>query len=80
MLSSDGVVNLVSVPVSVWTHSLPSSLLLKQLDLEARVGIEPTMRLLQSPALPLGYPAMGWWNDIGARVLGKLKFAATRAG
>ncbi len=25
--------------------------------MEARVGIEPTMELLQSPALPLGYPA-----------------------
>ena len=27
------------------------------LELEARVGIEPTMQLLQSRALPLGYPA-----------------------
>ncbi len=25
--------------------------------MEARVGIEPTMQLLQSRALPLGYPA-----------------------
>jgi hypothetical protein len=35
----------------------PNSLVPNQLKLEARVGIEPTMRLLQSPALPLGYPA-----------------------
>ena len=27
--------------------------------MEARVGIEPTMQLLQSRALPLGYPATG---------------------
>ena len=27
-------------------------------ELEARVGIEPTMGLLQSPALPLGDPAL----------------------
>jgi len=27
------------------------------IGLEARVGIEPTMQLLQSRALPLGYPA-----------------------
>ena len=26
--------------------------------MEARVGIEPTMQLLQSRALPLGYPAV----------------------
>ena len=26
--------------------------------MDARVGIEPTIRDLQSPALPLGYPAM----------------------
>ena len=31
----------------------------KRFDLEARVGIEPTMQLLQSRALPLGYPATG---------------------
>ena len=35
-----------------------NSLLLQQLNLEARVGIEPTMQLLQSRALPLGYPAI----------------------
>ena len=29
-----------------------------RLELEARVGIEPTMQLLQSRALPLGYPAV----------------------
>ena len=34
--------------------------------LEARAGIEPAIKLLQSPALPLGYPAsqlthiLGW--------------------
>ena len=27
--------------------------------LEARTGIEPVIELLQSPALPLGYPALG---------------------
>ncbi|SVA99034.1 uncharacterized protein METZ01_LOCUS151888, partial [marine metagenome] len=26
--------------------------------MDARVGIEPTMQLLQSRALPLGYPAL----------------------
>ena len=26
--------------------------------MDARVGIEPTIRDLQSPALPLGYPAI----------------------
>jgi hypothetical protein len=50
---------MVSVLVSV-ADALPTKPLLhKQLGLEARVGIEPTMRLLQSPALPLGYPALG---------------------
>ena len=29
-----------------------------KLEMEARVGIEPTMQLLQSRALPLGYPAI----------------------
>ena len=28
--------------------------------MEARVGIEPTMQLLQSRALPLGYPAASY--------------------
>ena len=27
--------------------------------MEARTGIEPVIELLQSPALPLGYPALG---------------------
>ena len=27
--------------------------------MEARTGIEPVIELLQSPALPLGYPASG---------------------
>ena len=27
--------------------------------MEARTGIEPVIELLQSPALPLGYPAFG---------------------
>ena len=30
----------------------------KESTMEARVGIEPTMQLLQSRALPLGYPAV----------------------
>ena len=56
-LSSNGVVERVSVLVSVGTPWTPDSLLNTQLGLEARVGIEPTMQLLQSRALPLGYPA-----------------------
>ena len=35
----------------------PKSPSKRHLELEARVGIEPTMQLLQSRALPLGYPA-----------------------
>ena len=31
--------------------------LLLRLEMEARAGIEPAIKLLQSPALPLGYPA-----------------------
>ena len=32
---------------------------LKKEKMEARTGIEPVIELLQSPALPLGYPALG---------------------
>jgi hypothetical protein len=49
----------VSVLVSVADSLTPKPLLHTQLELEARVGIEPTMQLLQSRALPLGYPATG---------------------
>ena len=40
--------------------------------LEARAGIEPAIELLQSPALPLGYPAQGEGDSIGERK--KVKF------
>ena len=39
------------------THNPQKTLLNKGYLLEAEVGIEPTMQLLQSRALPLGYPA-----------------------
>ena len=32
--------------------------------MEARTGIEPVIELLQSPALPLGYPALGRADSI----------------
>jgi hypothetical protein len=51
-------------------------MLLKQLELEARVGIEPTMQLLQSRALPLGYPATGTTKLILFHALIKLSFVA----
>ena len=47
----------MSVLVSVGTTRPRNQLILSQLNMEARVGIEPTMQLLQSRALPLGYPA-----------------------
>ncbi len=50
---------MVSVLVSFWTPAPLKPLLHTQYGLEARVGIEPTMQLLQSRALPLGYPATG---------------------
>jgi hypothetical protein len=50
---------MVSVLVSVADPYILTPLLHTQLGLEARVGIEPTMQLLQSRALPLGYPATG---------------------
>src|SRR5487761_2369145 len=59
MLSSSGVVKLVSVMVSVGTSFLPKPLLHTQLAMEARIGIEPMMQLLQSRAFPLGSPATG---------------------
>ncbi len=33
-----------------------------EIKMEARAGIEPAIELLQSPALPLGYPALGMGN------------------
>jgi hypothetical protein len=53
-LNSHGVGKLVSVLVSVADHTAPSSLLPTQLEMEAGVGIEPTLGVLQTPALPLG--------------------------
>ena len=35
--------------------------------MEARAGIEPAIELLQSPALPLGYPAQGEGDSIGEK-------------
>ena len=35
--------------------------------MEARTGIEPVIELLQSPALPLGYPASGSADCIRAQ-------------
>src|ERR1035437_4187747 len=58
-LGSYGVVNMVSVLVSVADPASPMSLLQRQLRLEAEVGIAPPMQLCQSRALPLGYPATG---------------------
>ena len=49
---------MVSVLVSVADSYATKPLPLKRFRMEAEVGIEPTMRLLQSPALPLGYPAV----------------------
>jgi hypothetical protein len=34
--------------------------------MEATVGIEPTIRVLQTRALPLGYVAAGFANHCGA--------------
>src|SRR5664280_113873 len=42
-----------------WTVRNSCNLFNSNALLEARVGIEPTMQLLQSRALPLGYPATG---------------------
>ena len=42
---------LVSVLVSVWTPQLPKPLLHTQLELEARVGIEPTNAAFAEPCL-----------------------------
>jgi hypothetical protein len=67
--------NLVSVLVSV-ADALPlKPLLHSQFGLEARVGIEPTMQLLQSRALPLGYPATGMLKLIFFCARIKLSFA-----
>ena len=45
--------------LALWVCEVCNSLSKRSLELEARVGIEPTMQLLQSRALPLGYPARG---------------------
>ena len=59
---------MVSVLVSVADSLTTKPLLHTQLALEARVGIEPTMQLLQSRALPLGYPATGTRKVILSRL------------
>jgi hypothetical protein len=33
----------------------------KDLNLEARTGVEPVMEVLQTSALPLGYRAVGYF-------------------
>ena len=43
--------------VIFFTKSVKSTLV-GGVKLEARAGIEPAIELLQSPALPLGYPAL----------------------
>ena len=53
--------------------------LLPQQNLEARVGIEPTMQLLQSRALPLGYPATGTMRLILFRTRIKFSFATNHS-
>lgn len=47
----------VEETVETLPQNLQKSFVFKGLQMEAEVGIEPTMRLLQSPALPLGYSA-----------------------
>jgi hypothetical protein len=65
---------MVSVLVSVADPGPPKPMLHTQLELEARVGIEPTMQLLQSRALPLGYPATGTMKLILFRTRSKFSF------
>ena len=47
---------MVSVLVSVWTHSLLNTLLHTQLAMEARVGIEPTHKAFAEPCLTTWLP------------------------
>jgi hypothetical protein len=61
--------------MSVADARISISLLHTQLELEARVGIEPTMQLLQSRALPLGYPATGTMKLILFRIRSKFSFS-----
>ena len=78
-LSSSGAVKLVSALVSVRTSFLPKPLPHTRLAMEARIGIEPMMQLLQSRALPLGYPATGNRRLILFRLGIKLCFATVEA-
>jgi hypothetical protein len=48
---------LVSVLVSVWTPEPPKPMLHTQLELEARVGIEPNQQLYQKPCCHSKVPA-----------------------
>ena len=70
----------MSVLVSVADSRALKPLLHSQFGLEARVGIEPTMQLLQSRALPLGYPATGMISLILFPALFKFSFAAIFGG
>jgi hypothetical protein len=54
--NSYGVVNMVSVLVSVADPAPSNSLLLKQLELEAEVGIEPTNEAFAEPCLTTWLP------------------------
>ncbi len=47
ILISSGAPNLVSVSVSALDPPTPNSLLRTQLELEARVGIEPSLRAVR---------------------------------
>ena len=51
--------NFSGILLALWVCEICNSLTKRSLEVEARVGIEPTMQLLQSRALPLGYPATG---------------------
>ena len=58
---------MVSVLVSVADHSAPKSLLHTQLELEARVGIEPTHTAFAEPRLTTWLPRLsaeeGYHNE-----------------
>ena len=54
--NSYGVVNMVSVLLSVADPSAPMSLLQRQLRLEAEVGIEQSQKIFQNPLLRNYHP------------------------
>src|SRR5262245_53290108 len=55
---SDKALILVSVLVSVGTHGLPNLLLHSQMEMEARVGIEPTNAAFAEPCLTTWLPRL----------------------